>query len=258
MPVDPVLLGTKPAEKRPLIRSSNGIIWDAEKEVNPDSIGNKSRNSFFRNCYHSPIGIKFQEQGKGSIIRALNAVHQRKKYSFEGDSLTLQNALYESIRSRITDWTEHKHPFMMAATDILVDYAQDENEIKKLQKIKIFKIKIDLAYKIIKWYDKDAFSRQMEDERLIKMLDLLKHEITLYYNNDSTLLKVVEIIIFLMFEDIYYRPRWIQMLQDIYPTILEIIPRQNSTVLNSLCRLCELVQDFTFTEAELANIEEFH
>jgi hypothetical protein len=58
-----------------------------------------------------------------------------------------------------------------------------------------------------------------------------------------------------MKEDIYYRPRFIQILQDIqkkkcYPN--------GSEVILIFAGLCERVKDFELTPVEIANIERWH
>lgn len=234
-----------------LILAEDGkTVWDAEIQPNPDVHGNESRNSFRWNCYHSPLGQFFQKQVKDAILRAINTVHNKNIYYFESEYLTLHNALYEAIREHIKHDAERKQPFMFQVADILVYYVQNENDIKRIQKNKLFKTSVDFAFRGIKRYDKEAFV--YEDQRLQKISEYLHDSCSKY---ELSFEKVIDIICFLMKEDIYYRPRFILMLQDIqkkkcYPS--------NSTVSLILSGLCEVVKDFELTTAEQVNMDVWH
>ena len=235
------------------IQASDGTVWDAEIQPNPDVRGNESRNSFKWNCYHSRLGQFFQKQIKDAILRAINAVHSRNVYSFDGEFSELQKALYESIGSRITEDPDRKQPFMFKIADILVYYAKDECAIKSLQKNKLFQKSVEYAYKGILKYDSEAFV--YDDIRLQKISTYLNKNISALWDDNLTFQRVVNIIVFLMKEDIYYRPRFIQILQDLqkdnrYP--------DGSEVSLVFAGLCEVVKDFELTDAELANIERWH
>lgn len=238
-----------------LIRASNGVVWDAETQKNPDIKGNESRNSFLYNCYHHKLGQFFQVQVKNAILRAINAVHSKNEYSFEGEFLVLQNALYESIRSRIQHDADRKQPFMLKVADILCYYAQNENGLKRLQKNKLFKTSVDFAHKGILRYDSEAFI--FDDARLQEISKCIKSYTNVHIDNPEYLLKVVDIIVFLMKEDIYYRPRWIKILQDIDSTVQIIPPNKNPIVL-VLKWLCITCREFELTPIEIANIQEWH
>lgn len=237
-----------------LIRVSDGTFWDAESQPNPEVHGNESRNSFLWNCYHHKLGIFFQKQVKDAILRAISAIHQRNEYSFDGDFLTLHNALYEAIRTRIQHDAARKQPFMFRVADILCYYAQNKNEIGKLQKNKLFKTSVNFAHRGILRYDSDAFL--YEDIRLLTLNNILKNENDTIWK-DQTISKSFDICIFLMKEDIYYRPRWIQILQDICGTVGSISDGTNN-VLNALYKICRASHNFKLTPIERANIEDWH
>ena len=154
-----------------LIRVSDGSFWDAETQPNPEIKGNESRNSFLWNCYHHKLGIFFQKQVKDAILRAISTVHQRNEYSFNGDILILQAALYEAVRTHIQHDAERKQPFMLSVADILCQCAKDENEIGRLQKNKLFKTSVNFAHRGILRYDSEAFL--YEDIRLLTLNNLL-------------------------------------------------------------------------------------
>lgn len=237
-----------------LIRVRDGSIWDAETQKNPDVTGNESRNSFLWNCYYHKLGIFFQKQVKDAILRAINAVHQRNEYSFDGDILVLHDALYEAIKARIQHDAARKQPFMLSVADILCQCAKDENEIKRLQKNKLFKTSVNFAHRGILRYDSEAF--QYEDVRLLTLDTILKNENDTFWQ-DQTISKVIDICIFMMKEDIYYRPRWIQILQDIRGNVGSIYDGTNP-VLHALDSVCEASCDFKLTIIEKANIEDWH
>lgn len=236
-----------------LILAENGTVWDAEIQSNPDVTGNESRNSFKWNCYHSKLGQFFQGAVKDAILRAINAVHNKNIYYFESEFLTFHNALYEAIKEHIRHDAERKQPFMFQVADILVYYAQNECDIKKLQKNKLFRTSVDFAFKGIKKYDSEAFI--YDDVRLQMISTYLKKNVDALFDNDTTFQKVIDIVCFLMKEDIYYRPRFIKMLQDIqkkkcYPGSSELVVIFSG--------LCELVNDFELTQVEIENIERWH
>lgn len=237
-----------------LIRARDGTIWDAETQKNPDVTGNESRNSFLWNCYHHKLGIFFQKQVKDAILRAIGAVHQRNEYSFDGDILILQTALYEAVRTHIQHDAARKQPFMLSVADILCQCAKDENEIKRLQKNKLFKTSVNFAHRGILRYDSDAFL--YEDVRLQTLNTILKSENDTFWQ-DVTISKVIDICIFMMKEDIYYRPRWIRILQDICGTVGSISNGTNN-VLKTLHSVCLASHDFKLTAIEKANIEDWH
>ena len=237
-----------------LIRVSDGSIWDAESQPNPEIHGNESRNSFLWNCYHHKLGIFFQKQVKDAILRAISAVHQRNEYTFDGDILTLQNALYEAVRTHIQHDAERKQSFMLRTVDILCQCAVDKNEIGRLQKNKLFKTSVNFAHRGILRYDSDAFL--YEDVRLQTLNTILKSENDAFWQ-DVTISKVIDICIFMMKEDIYYRPRWIRILQDICGTVGSISDGTNN-VLNTLHSVCLASHDFKLTTIEKANVEAWH
>ena len=237
-----------------LIRVNDGSFWDAESQPNPEAHGNQSRNSFLWNCYHHKLGQFFQNQVKDSILRAIDAIHQRNEYSFDGDFLVLQNALYGAVKTHIQHDAERKQPFMLEAADILCYYAQNENELKRLQKNKLFKTSVDFAHRGILRYDSEAFL--YEDVRL-QTLDALLKAGNEDIGNSELLSKVFDVCLFLMKEDIYYRPRWIHILQDICGTVGSISGGSNH-VLNTLYSICIASHDFKLTPIEKANIEDWH
>lgn len=239
-----------------LIQADDGTIWDAETQPNPDVLGNNSRNSFLWNCYHHKLGQFFQTHVKNAILRAINAVYSKNEYSFDGEYLVLQNALCESIKTRINEDPERKQPFMLKIADLLVYVAQDDSRIKRLEKTKLFKTSVDFAYRGIKRYDSEAFV--YDDNRLQEISGVLKNEICVYWQDDCTLQKVAEIIVFLMKEDIYYRPRFIQILQDVGPVVGTIRLKTDSILLVGLCKLCHVCKDFELTDIEKANVERWH
>jgi hypothetical protein len=238
------------------IRADDGTIWDAETQSNPDVHGNESRNSFKWSCYHHKLGIFFQQKVKDAILRALNAIHSRNSYIFEGGFLVLRSALYESISHRVTDDPTRKAPILYRAADLLVYYIKNENELQRLQKNKPFRTSVDFAHRGIKQYDKEAFV--YEDVRLQEISSTLKNDILVYFQSNETLLKIIDICVFLMKEDIFYRPRWIQILQDIRETVKTITVTNSSNLLITLCKLCEVCKDMTLTPTEIENIERWH
>lgn len=239
-----------------LIQAEDGTIWDAETQPNPDVHGNESRNSFKWNCYHHKLGQLFQNKVKPKMLRAIDTIHQKNEYNFEGDFLALQTVLYDSIRARINEDPERKQPFMLKIADIIVYGAYNDFDIKRLCGNKLFKTSLDFVYRNIKIYDPEAFI--YEDVRLQHISKFLHNEICIHYQDDHTLLKIVDVIVFLMKEDIYYRPRWIQILQDIYPDVKDVAERNPSILLISLSRLCNLCKDMELTPIEIENIERWH
>lgn len=239
-----------------LIQAKDGTIWDAETQPNPDVHGNESRNSFKWNCYHHRLGQLFQNKVKPKILRAIDTIHQKNEYNFEGDFLSLQTALYESIRTHINEDPERKQPFMLKIADIIVYGAYNNSDISKLHNNKLFRTSLDFVYRNIKIYDSEAFT--YDDVRLQKISEFLHKEICIHYQDDPTLLKIIDIIIFLMKEDIYYRPRWILILQDIEPTVKGITERNPSVILIGLSRLCRLCKGMKLTPTEIENIERWH
>jgi len=232
-----------------LWRSKSGKMYDLATEKNPDAIGNESRNGFLYDPSVHPKGIKFQKQCKNAMLRAINAVHNRKSYHFDGDLKILHDALCASIKSRITDDPSRKQPFMLNAADILVYYIQNPNELHKSKKIKLFMKSVDVAHDIIKEYDPNAFI--YEDVRLQKLSDVLKNW------DDQTFSKIFDSCLFLMKEDVYYRPRWIQIAQDINSTVNEICDSSN-TLLDTLNSVCKACVDMELMPDEIANIERWH
>jgi hypothetical protein len=144
---------------------------------------------------------------------------------------------------------------MLKACDILVYYAFSDYAIKKLHENKLFRTSIDFAHRGILKYDSDAFV--YDDVRLQTISNTIISGIKIFFDNDPTLIKCSNIFIFLMKEDIYYRPRWIQILQD----IREIVEKLNIDTLNihpvlvCLEMVCKVCKEMTFTHIEIANIE---
>jgi hypothetical protein len=237
-----------------LIQATDGTTWDAEKDANPDVHGNESRNTFKWNCYHHWLGKFFQGPVKNAILRAINAVYAGKSYSFEGDYLILQQALHDSIRVRINEDPTRKQPFMFKIADLLVYAAQNEAFIERLQNNKLFRTSINYAHKGIQKYDSEAFV--YDDIRLQKISSFLTLEICKNWQDNIYLQKCADIAIFLMKEDIYYRPRWIQIVQDIQPIVKQL--KLDSVFFMGLYKLCNLCEDFEFTPEELENIERWH
>jgi hypothetical protein len=230
-----------------------GKPYDSVKQPNPDSMGNKSRNGFLYSCYYNTLGIYFQEKVKGAILSALEVKYSKYQYSFEGEYLAFKNALYEVIRSHIQHDSERKQDFMCKVADILVYYVKNENDISTFENDRTFRNLVKLAYKGIVKYDKEAFV--FDDVRLFKISEYLHKNIKSVFDDNLTLHRVTDIIIFLMKEDIYYRPRFIQILQDLHKA--KCFPN-GSTVSLVLAGLCELVKNFKLSEVEKANIERFH
>ncbi len=239
-----------------LIQANDGTIWDAETQPNPDVHGNESRNSFKWNCYHHKLGQLFQNKVKPKMLRAIDVIHKKNEYNFEGDFLSLQTALYESIKARINEDPERKQPFMLKIADILVYEAYNDSDISRLHNNKLFRTSLEFVHRSIKIYDSEAFV--YDDVRLQKISKFLHTEIRVYYQDNPILLKIVDVIIFLMKEDIYYRPRWIQILQDVRSTAQDISERNPSIFLIGLSRLCYLCKDMELTPVEIANIERWH
>lgn len=239
-----------------LIQADDGTIWDAEKEPNPDVHGNESRNSFKWNCYHHWLGKLFQGPVKSAILRAIDTVHNKYEYSFEDDFLVLQNALYESIRARINEDPNRKQPFMLKVADFVVLAAQNESVIVRLKNNKLFCKSVDYAHKGIQKYDPEAYI--YADARLQTICSVLVTQINKNWQDNSVLLECADIILFLMKEDIYYRPRWIQILQDVRSVVEDLTDKNNSVLLNGFSKLCEAVKDFELTPEELDNIERWH
>jgi hypothetical protein len=234
--------------------SPSGVQYDSSKEPNPDTSGNGSRTSFLFSCYYHPLGKFFQEKIKSSILTAIDTFHGNEKYLFKGEYLKLQEALYEAIRKHVRHDQDRKQPFLFKVSDILVYGAYNNSVIGRIHHNRFARASIDFAYIGIKKYDKEAFV--YDDVRLSSLSSLLKTEIT-NFRNDETLLKIIDICIFLMKEDVYYRPRWIQILQDIKPVVDELdIP--NNRIIEILKKVCDLVKDMELTDEELNNIQEWH
>jgi hypothetical protein len=234
-----------------LIRAENGTIWDAENQPNPDCLNNDSRTGFLWNCYHHKLGQFFQHEVKNALFRAINAVHQRNNFNFEGEFLIFHNFLRDIIKVHTTE--ERKQNFLFQIADIIVYYAKNEDELKKIQKNKLFKTSVDFAHRGIQRYDKEAFI--FDDNRLFIISSTLKINVRCLLVSDNTSLKVIDIITFLMKEDIYYRPRFINILKDINKNKCK---PSNSKIISILYDLCEVVKDFKLTTSEIENIERWH
>lgn len=234
--------------------SQAGIKYDSTSEPNPDTSGNESRNGFKWSCYYHPLGRMFQDKVKSAILSAIEAVHRNNKYVFNGECLRLQTALYDSVRRRISEDPTRKQPFMLKVSDILVHGVYNNSAISRIHRNKFARVSINFAYMGIQKYDKEAFL--YEDVRLSSISSLLKDEIV-DFRNDETLLKIIDICIFLMKEDIYYRPRWIQILQDIRP-VVDSLDITNNKIIKLLKKLCDLCSTMELTESELDNIGKWH
>lgn len=234
--------------------SQSGIQYDSTKEPNPDSVGCESRNGSLFSRYYHPLGKFFQEKVKTAILSAIDAFHGNKKYVFQGEYLKLQKVLYEAVRRHVTNDKDRRRAFLFKVSDILVYGAYNSSAISRIHRNKFTRASINFAYLGIKKYDKEAFV--YDDPRLSALSALLKSEIQ-NFRNDETLLKIIDICIFLMKEDIYYRPRWLRILQDIRP-VVDGLDITNNKIIEILGKVCNLVKDMELTEEELENIQELH
>jgi len=240
-----------------LIQLSDGTIWDAETQEHPMSIGNLSRNSFTYNCYHHPIGIYFQDIIKKKIINSIGVLHSKFKYDFSGDLKILRDSLNKSINAHIGNDAggEYKKNYMYQMVNIFLHSVQHPDQVEKSLKNPAIRTVISVSHQWIKRVYGKNTAYVFGDPRLITISKQLKTSIPSIYKNSDLILKIVDICLFLMKEDIYYRPRWILVFQETRETVNLI--ENSSPLLVCLRDVCEVCKDFTFTDIELANLEKW-
>lgn len=230
--------------------------WDMKNERNPRNKGNESRNSFDWNPYTSSRGRFFQQKIKPVIFSLISVIHKPiKGIIWEGDFKTLREALIESINLHIVHEKDRLRPTMYQVADILVYYCRYPDKVKVLAKNTIFKKSVNFAHWGMLKYNENAFV--YSDQRLVYISELLKSLIRTFYNNDIYLLKAADCLVFLMKEDIRWRRTFIQILQDLKPTLDSLsFERKNISetlvCLEMICNQCSL---FEFTPEEVANME---
>lgn len=269
--MDTAAVETEPTQT-PLIRAISGKTWNPFTDKNPDAEGTGSRNGFLFNCYHHPLGKFFQDRVKGEILKTISAAHEKIKcndpeaFEFSGQLATIDKALKNSIHEHITHDKIRKTGFMDKIADIILYCAKDPANIetqfqnrKNLKCITILK-GVGFARWGIEQYDPTAF--EYGDERLQDIDHILKTSIPTNFENPKTqnlLLAISDICIFMMKEDIYYRPRWIQIIHDLDPAVRPLPPAEkNNPVLQILSGLAECCENMPLTPDELENIRRFH
>jgi len=110
----------------------------------------------------------------------------------------------------------YKQTFSKMIADIVLYYMETDDKLLGKIKGAFTKKGVKWMYqKIPKKYDKDAFV--FDDKRL----NVIKETATNHFvknwdkNDRNFLIQCLYICLFIMKEDVYYRPRWILMLQDI-------------------------------------------
>jgi hypothetical protein len=233
--------------------SHSGIKYDSVKERNPDVLGNESRNGFLYSCVYHEKGIKFQNHIKGTIFKAIMAVVNFGPYHFSGDLLVINNAFKESIQKWIKHDAERKQGFMFQIADILTFLIQNPDKIKIIKNSLVFKTLIFTTHLGILQYDENAYV--YDDPRLQAISKILKLENAILLEDNELFGKCIDILIFLMKEDIYYRPRFIKILQELYPVLDKV---REGDYFNPILTMLEMISwtvlDLQLTPEEIGNI----
>jgi len=241
--------------------SVSGKKYNPATERNPDAKGNnKSRTGFTFCCYSHHLGKHFQNVVKISIRETISLFHsQFTKYEIDSRLIPVREALNKSITARIGNDSggEYKKEFMLQLVDLFLIVSERPEAFEELFNGRILNGVISKAHSWIgKYYDKDAYV--YEDSRLIIISGLLKNAVKTEFKNSDVLQDIVDLVIFLMKEDIYYRARWPLVLRDISATMKEVSEDTDYPLVGVLKSLCETCEHFELTAEERANIVRCH
>jgi len=236
----------------------DGTLWDTLTQPNPDAEGNGSHDTFRWNCYRHGTGKKFQAYIKPKIIKTVDHFHSNfsSSYTFEGNLKILHSAFETSILKNIQH-EQYKQEFMLKALDIFIYSINHQEKLEKtFQNIVIKNAILGCHNWIKRFYDKDAYI--FDDPRLSSISDYLKTIIISEFKTPDVILKAIDIIIFLMKEDIYYRPRWIKILQDVNQTVQIVIRESDYPLIRILRGVCETCENMVLTPEEIDNVHRWH
>ena len=250
--------------------SAQGKQFNAEKDRNPDyPIGdNRSCVGFRYHANEHPKGQILHRFIKPSIIKAINLAHGMILKQHGNDAyipkddriIQLKSICNRYIDEDIQHDPKRKQTFMRNFIDIIGFFM--EHDIYKYKMMKVVMRIVKVAHQTIgNKYDTDAYV--YDDKRLQIFNNVLKSAIQDKSKIGVFISQTVDIICFIMKEDIYYTARWFNMLNHIiaaYPYGFQLTNNeyvdQWFIMINSLIN--EPPNSFELTKYEKGNIEIWH